>query len=314
MQTSDTDTYTVTIPDAMQGTRLDKALTLLLPDVSRARIQALLEAGAVTGRGSHMPRHPVIAGDTYTIIVPPATPSTLTATPMDLQIIYEDDALLVINKPAGLVVHPAPGHYTDTLANAMLAHCGDSLTGIGGVDRPGIVHRLDKDTSGLIIVAKTALAHQRLVEALQARSVKRTYLALVWGRVTPPAATITGNIARNSQHRQKMAVVQSGGKEAITHYETVQRFAAATLLQCQLETGRTHQIRVHLAHKGHPVVGDHVYSRKTRAMTTPAILANFPRQALHACALAFTHPISGVALEFTAPMPDDMCALIAALY
>ncbi len=243
--------------------------------------------------------------EVYSVSVPPLKALDLVATPASLCILYEDRDLVIIDKPPGMAVHPGPGHTDDTLVNALLAHCGDSLSGIGGVMRPGIVHRIDKDTSGLLVVAKHDAAHRHLAAQLAARTLKRQYLAVVKGTPRPPAGSINAPIARSPVNRQKMAVVE-GGRAALTHYATEKTFASATLLRCVLDTGRTHQIRVHLSHIGHPLVGDPVYGRKGKAF-------DFGRQALHAAALTLEHPVSGDKMEFTSELPDDMRELLAAL-
>jgi 23S rRNA pseudouridine1911/1915/1917 synthase len=243
-----------------------------------------------------------------------------------LDIVYEDNDLLVINKPAGLTVHPGAGNPDMTLANALLAHCGDSLSGIGGVARPGIVHRIDKDTTGLLVAAKNDAAHLALSAQLADRSLSRTYLALVWGEPSPGKGTITGNIDRSFSNRQKMAVVNKGGRPAVTHYEVVSSLQSpvVSLVQCKLETGRTHQIRVHFAHIGHPLVGDPLYGApaasklnskagKTLPDAAKKALLSFERQALHAKKIGFIHPTTGKAMQFECELPEDMKRLIAAL-
>jgi 23S rRNA pseudouridine1911/1915/1917 synthase len=298
----------------MAGERLDKALTALLPDLTRSRVQALLEQGHVTRetpKGSAPATDGaarVRAGELYTLVIPVAEPSSIRAQAIPLSIVFEDAHLLVIDKPAGMTVHPAPGSPDSTLVNALLAHCGASLSGIGGVARPGIVHRIDKDTSGLLVVAKHDAAHQHLSAQLLERTLKRTYQAVVWGTPAKPAGTLTGNIGRHPVHRQKMAVVKTGGKAAATHYTVMERFAKATLVECRLETGRTHQIRVHFAQAGHSLVGDPVYGRARAALPVA-----FARQALHAWRLALVHPASGEAMQFEAPLPEDFRELIEAL-
>ncbi len=239
---------------------------------------------------------------------------------MGLTILYEDKHLLVLNKPAGLVVHPAPGNQEGTLVNALIAHCGTSLTGIGGAARPGIVHRLDKDTSGLMVVAKTEAAHAKLSAIFAARNVERAYKALVWGVPNPPQGEIEGDIGRDPRERKRMAVVARNGKHALTRYKMVQSFGlGAALIACRLATGRTHQIRVHLAHIGYPLIGDPVYLKRRPAaakyVAEPArsLALDFPRQALHAETLGFFHPITGDELRFTAPPPEDFLALERAL-
>jgi 23S rRNA pseudouridine1911/1915/1917 synthase len=322
--------HTFTLSPELQGQRLDKALHSLMPHLSRTRLQELIRQGQVTLNGQIV-RDPAgrTAGATHrasndglpeqaltlTVTVPPATPATLVAQDIPLHILYEDSHLVVLDKPAGLVVHPAPGNPDQTLVNALLAHCGDSLTGIGGEQRPGIVHRLDKETSGVMVAAKTAAAHAALVAQFQARTIRRSYQALVWGQPRPAAGLITGNIGRHPQQRQKMAVLRTGGREAATEYTTLAVFSAVTLVQCRLLTGRTHQIRVHLSHAGHPLVGDPVYSRQNRGESrTPnplqQALRGFPRQALHAEVLGFVHPATGAWLAFETPLPADFSALL----
>lgn len=308
----------VDITSECAGLRLDKALATLIPALSRSRIQQLLSEGRVSLASQTVTdgARKVKPDECYTLSIPEAAPSAIKAQAMELSIAYEDDDLLVINKPAGLTVHPAPGNYDNTLVNALLAHCGESLSGIGGVARPGIVHRLDKDTSGLMVAAKNDAAHKHLSAQLSARTLKRIYLALVHGAPTPGKGTITGNIGRSSKNRQKMAVVSSGGKPATTHYATLQRFdcgkIAFALVECTLETGRTHQIRVHMQHIHHPLVGDPAYGLRAKA-GAPETLRHFTRQALHAHQIGFIHPASGEAMRFTAALPHDMQALIDAL-
>jgi len=256
-------------------------------------------------------------GQTFVVILPEPDDPTPQAQAIPLSIRFEDAHLIVIDKPAGLVVHPAPGNPDGTLVNALIAHCGDSLLGIGGVRRPGIVHRLDKDTSGLIVAAKTDAAHRALSADFAARRIARAYAAIVWGVPTPPAGEIAGNIGRSVTNRKKMAVVAaSRGKPAVTRYRAERRFGEhAALVECRLLTGRTHQIRVHLAHKGHPLIGDPVYgSRSGRALARSgpegAAIVGFPRQALHARHLGFVHPATGESLAFDSPLPADMAELL----
>ena len=256
-------------------------------------------------------------GQVYTLSRPEPAPAAPTAQPMDLPILYEDGFLLVLNKPAGLVVHPAPGNPDGTLVNALLAHCGESLTGIGGERRPGIVHRLDKDTSGLMVVAKTELAHTRLSAAFAAHDIDRAYQALCWGVPHPAEGAIEGAIGRDPRDRKRMAVVTRNGKMALTNYQTLARFGrGAALLRCRLATGRTHQIRVHLATIGHPLIGDPVYLKRRPAAAQylppatrePAL--DFPRQALHAGTLGFIHPVNLRPLHFEAPPPADFAEIL----
>lgn len=309
---------TVVVPAAAAGARLDKWLAEAIPDLSRSRLKALIEDGAVHLAAAPVrdPAHRVQTGQTIRVAVPAPGPAAPEAQAMDLRIVYEDADLIVVDKPAGLVVHPAAGNPDRTLVNALLAHCGPSLAGIGGVKRPGIVHRIDKDTSGLLVAAKTERAHAGLTAQFSARTVERRYDALVWGVPKPARGVITGAIGRSSADRKKMAVVARGGRHAETLYETIEAFgAAAAHVQCRLRTGRTHQIRVHLASRGHPLIGDPVYGRaRTRnADALPAVVRGFPRQALHAATLGFVHPGAGAALRFESPLPDDMARLMAAL-
>ncbi|MDX1977412.1 MAG: RluA family pseudouridine synthase [Pseudanabaenaceae cyanobacterium bins.68] len=283
-------------------TRIDRYLAEQLPQLSRAYIQKLIEQGQVW-----LNDHPCLnkksvikTGDRLQVEVPPVLPLVLTAQAIPLDILYEDQDLIVINKPIGLVVHPAPGHQDSTLVNALLAHC-PHLSGINGVARPGIVHRLDKDTSGAIVVAKNDLAHQGLQAQIQAKTAVREYLGIVQGIPKLTAGTINQPIGRHPRDRQKMAVIPQG-RPAITHWQLQERFANYALLQFRLETGRTHQIRVHAAHMGHPIAGDPVYGRE---------LKQLPGQALHAWRLSFRQPISGELICAIAPLPEPMVKFLA---
>jgi 23S rRNA pseudouridine1911/1915/1917 synthase len=322
-----TSTLSARIPDRHEvrveapeaGERLDRVLASRL-QLSRSRLKALIEAGRVAADGATIrdPSAKVKPGQILAVEVPPPEPDKPLPQRMPLDIRYEDEHLLVLEKPAGLVVHPAPGNPDLTLVNALLAHCGETLSGIGGVKRPGIVHRLDKDTSGLMVVAKSELAHGKLAAAFAARDIDRAYLAVVWGVPLPRQGEISGNIGRSRVNRQKMAVVATGGKPAATRYKVLREFkGAAALVECRLATGRTHQIRVHLTAKGHPLVGDRVYGsgRQARRAAGPAgeALARFPRQALHAYRLGFVHPASGARLVFESEVPADMAALLHSL-
>ncbi len=314
---------TCVVPAGAAGERLDKLLAATFTDLSRSRLRALLEQGHVGSGGRTItdPSHRVKPGQVFELTVPPPEPATPEPQAMPLAIVYEDEDVLVLDKPAGMVVHPAPGNPDLTLVNALLAHCGDSLSGIGGVCRPGIVHRLDKDTSGLLVAAKSDRAHAGLSSQFGDRTIRRTYAALVWGLPSPASGTVSAAIGRSSADRKKMAVVSRGGKAAVTHYRLLRAFGlAAALVECRLETGRTHQIRVHLASIGHPVVGDPVYGgglTPARAKRLPEavkpVFAAFQRQALHARRLEFLHPADGRPLAFEVELPDDMKLLIESL-
>lgn len=322
-----TDQFIITITEDMDGHRLDKALAALADGVSRARIQALLAGGHVVRAGKQVSdaSAKVKAGETYTVTVPPLEEAVPQAENIALDVIYEDADLLVINKPPGLVVHPGAGNASGTLVNALLAHCGDSLSGIGGVKRPGIVHRLDKDTSGLLLVAKNDMAHNALSRQLSTRELTRVYAAYCWGVPSPREGVIETQIGRSPNNRQKMAVVPQGGKDAVTHYALEKNFAMfASKVSCRLKTGRTHQIRVHMTHIRHPLIGDPVYRPASVNKQLAALkgtvgdevvesIRNFPRQALHAAEIAFVHPRSGKIMRFSAPLPRDLEILEATL-
>jgi 23S rRNA pseudouridine1911/1915/1917 synthase len=297
------------------GGRLDRVLALHFPELSRTRLKHLIQAGHVTQNGQALrdPSLRVKYDQNFVVILPQPEDAAPQAQRIALDIRFEDAYLIVIDKPAGMVVHPAPGNPDGTLVNALLSHCGASLSGIGGIRRPGIVHRLDKDTSGLMVVAKTEAAHHALSRDFAARQVDRAYAAFVWGIPAPPAGEIAGNIGRSIANRKKMAVVREGrGKPAVTRYRVERAFhTLAALVQCRLATGRTHQIRVHLAHFGHPLIGDPLYGTRAgrsvaRGGPTGAHIAAFPRQALHARLLGFTHPIERRYLEFDSPLPADL--------
>lgn len=310
--------------------RIDRVLALRCPDLSRSRLKALILAGQVAIGDAVIrdPAYHVKAAETITIDVPPAIPAEPSGEDIALDIIYEDDDLIVIDKPKGLVVHPAAGHETGTLVNALIAHCGASLSGIGGVRRPGIVHRLDKDTTGLMVVAKNDHAHASLSAQFadhgRTGELRRGYRAFVWGPMKRHSGTINAPIDRHSHAREKMAV-RDGGREAITHWEVTDAFngrdgtPVASLLACQLETGRTHQIRVHLAHEGHPLMGDDVYGShfKTKASSlgpiARAALTDLGRQALHAYLLTLEHPRTGEILTWISDLPADLAHLKNAL-
>lgn len=328
---------TLLVAAEQAGTRLDKALALLAGEISRARLQQVIRDGGVRLNGAVVsdPSRKVAEGDAIALVMPEAKPAAPVGQDIPLDVVHEDEYLIVIDKPAGLVVHPAGGHEDGTLVNALIAHCGDSLSGIGGVKRPGIVHRLDKDTSGLLVVAKTDRAHQGLAKQFadhgRTGPLERAYLALVWGAPRRVHGTIDAPIERSNRNREKMMVVQEGrGREAITHISLLERYppllkgheeqeALASLIQCELETGRTHQIRVHMSHIGHPLLGDQLYGSgfATKASRLPEgareALAALGRQALHAAVLGFAHPITGEELHFESEPPADFANLQARL-
>lgn len=310
-------------PDAA-GARLDRWLASQCPDLSRTRLKQLILQGAVVmnGKACTDPSLKLKDGAALAVMVPPPEDDTPTPENIPLDIVYEDADLLVINKPAGLVVHPAPGHRSGTLVNALLHHCGDSLSGIGGVRRPGIVHRLDKDTSGLMLVAKNDKAHAGLSAQLADRTLSRRYLAVVWGVPFPKKGSVNEPVGRHTANRQRMAVNARQGRNATTHYEVKEAYGhAAALVECRLETGRTHQVRVHMAHIKHPLVGDPVYGEQpTKAAAAlkkagygdkeKAAILDFPRQALHAWKISFVHPATGANRGFEADPPADLGKLI----
>jgi 23S rRNA pseudouridine1911/1915/1917 synthase len=321
--------------------RLDRALARDVPEreaLSRSRLARLIADGAVTRGGAPLtePKARVAAGDVIEIAVPEAAAARAAPEPIPLAVTYEDAHLIVVDKPAGMVVHPAPGSPAGTLVNALLAHCGDTLSGIGGERRPGIVHRIDKDTSGLIVAAKTDAAHHALAAQFEAHSVERVYLALCHGAPSPadprlgglrgvswsgPVLTIRTRLDRHRTDRQRQAVTWERGRDAITHVRVEESFgtpAAAALASCRLETGRTHQIRVHMAYAGHALIGDATYGGRRRASAralgpAAAAIDAFPRQALHAARLGFEHPATGARLRFDSPLPGDMAGLVARL-
>jgi 23S rRNA pseudouridine1911/1915/1917 synthase len=320
MADSATETLTITADEA--GERLDRVLAARVPALSRSRLKALILDGQVTiaGRTIRDPAASVNSGDAITVSLPPPEPAKPEGETIPLNIVYEDDALIVIDKRAGLVVHPAAGHAKGTLVNALIAHCGDSLSGIGGVKRPGIVHRLDKDTSGLMVVAKTDKAHRALSKQFADKiesELERGYLAFVWGVPDKPRGTIDAPLDRHPHARDKRAV-REGGRHAVTPWQVLERFAGtdgkpvASLLACTLETGRTHQIRVHLAHIGHPILGDETYGAgfKTKAALlgpqARAALEGLGRQALHAYLLVIKHPETAENLAFRSELPGDL--------
>jgi 23S rRNA pseudouridine1911/1915/1917 synthase len=303
------------LDEAAAGLRFDRAVAAVLPDLSRVRIQALMAEGRVTRDGLPFTDASARAkpGQRIVIDIPPAIAAIPEAQDIPLEIVFEDEHLLVIDKQAGLVVHPGAGNPDRTLVNALLAHCGDQLSGIGGVRRPGIVHRLDKDTSGLMVVAKTDRAHAGLAAQLQARTLKRTYNAVVWGHPQPPSGRIEGNIGRSPTDRKRMAMVGHGGRTAVTNYTLLQRLRGAGVVECRLETGRTHQIRVHMAHLGYPLIGDPLYGARRVPKDAPESARRFPRQALHATQVTFSHPITNSVMCYSSAASEDVATLIASL-
>src|SRR5215467_15854720 len=323
---TDEVTETVTIAAQDIGLRLDRVLAAHIANMSRSHLKTLILDGQVmiAARTIRDPATIVKSGDVITVTLPPPEPASVKGEAMPLNIVYEDDSIVVIDKPKGLVVHPAAGHASGTLVNALIAHCGASLSGIGGVRRPGIVHRLDKDTTGLMVVAKTDRAHASLTRQFadhgRTGAMRRGYLAFVWGTPDRPRGTVDKPLGRHPHARDKMAV-RADGREAITHWQKLETFAGAdgkavaSLLACELETGRTHQIRVHLAHIGHPLMGDQVYGPgfKTKAARLPKSAADslvaLGRQALHAYLLVIEHPTTGEVLEFRTELPADLACL-----
>jgi 23S rRNA pseudouridine1911/1915/1917 synthase len=304
------------IPAELAGWRLDRALAKLVPILSRDRMKALISAGQVhqSGERSRDPKMKAVAGAHYFVTVPaPRTLDTI-AQDIPLTILFEDEHLLIVDKPAGLVVHPAAGNFDGTLVNALLHHCAGRLSGIGGVARPGIVHRIDKDTSGLLVVAKTDPAHTGLAAQFSNHSVNRRYQALISGTPRTAGGTIDAWLARSPANRKKIAIMPKGrGKSAITHWSMVERLKEAALIECRLETGRTHQIRVHLSSIGHTLIGDPVYGSARTGHREILKRLKFERQALHAATLGFLHPVSGDTLNFHSSIPSDMQALLSEL-
>ncbi len=306
----------VTIPAEMAGWRLDRALAALLPTYSRERLKALISSGQVMSAGqlSRDPSAKAKEGTSFSVAVPPPTPAHNEAQDIPIEIVFEDDHLLVVDKPAGMVVHPAAGNYDGTMVNALLHHCNGRLSGIGGVARPGIVHRIDKDTSGLLVVAKTDPAHEGLAAQFAKHSIERRYAAIVAGLPKSGSGTVDANLARSSADRKKIAIVSVGrGKRAVTHWRLVETLKQAALMECQLETGRTHQVRVHMASIGLPLMGDPVYGRSRSEHREVLKRLEFNRQALHAARLGFVHPITGGTLTFESPIPSDMQQLLSCL-
>lgn len=316
---TDNNIYTSKIVNKdYKGIRIDKFLTFSFPDLSRSQVQRLIKDGNVSCDDNIIADNAfkVREDDVYQIFIPPAVEAEPKPENIPIDIVYEDDDLIVVNKPAGMTVHPAPGAYSGTLVNALLFHCGDSLSGIGGVKRPGIVHRIDKDTSGLLVVAKNDQAHRFLSEQFFEHSIERTYYALVYGTPNPLNGKIEGNIGRSSYDRKKMAIVSVGGKSAVTHYQTVEVFKnVASLVKCNLETGRTHQIRVHMSSIGCNLIGDQVYEKSKKTLikgideNVKKTINSFPRQALHATTLGFVHPRSKEFVQFESAFPQDFQSL-----
>lgn len=328
----ETDASEFVVSEEEAGRRLDQFLaTALGGELSRSRLQSLIEDGQVRVDEAPvlLPKRKVAAGETVRLAVPEPEAPEPVAEDIPLAILYEDEHLVVLDKPAGLVVHPGPGNWTGTLVNALLFHCGDTLSGIGGVKRPGIVHRLDKETSGVMVVAKSDAAHRSLAKQFAAHGqdgkMERAYQAVVWGVPSRPVGTVEASLGRSNSDRTKRQVVKDGrpdARHAVTHFEVLERFgtegANAALIACVLETGRTHQIRVHMSHIGHPLIGDEVYGAHFRTKSKKLgevgdVVAAFPRQALHAFRLAFEHPVSGEPMEFETELPDDMQELLEAL-
>ena len=298
------------------GWRLDRALADALPTLSRERLKALINAGALEREGTAVrdPSAKVKGGESFSLAIPEPEPAHNTPQDIPLNIVFEDEHLLVVDKPAGLVVHPAAGNREGTLVNALLHHCAGRLSGIGGVARPGIVHRIDKDTSGLLVVAKTDVAHEGLARQFAAHSIDRRYLAIVNGVPMASEGKVDAPLARSAHDRKKIAIVEgSRGKRAVTHWKRLKVLKNAALVECRLETGRTHQVRVHMASIGHPLIGDPVYGRSGKTHGKVLKELGFQRQALHAAELGFTHPVTKNSLSFSSPMPSDMQELFNAL-
>jgi len=306
-----------TIAADTAGWRLDRALAAALPTLSRERVKALISSGGVRNQAGAAVRDPASkasAGDAYEVHVPAPVPAHNAPQEIALNILYEDEQLLIVDKPAGMVVHPAAGNPDGTLVNALLHHCAGRLSGIGGVARPGIVHRIDKDTSGLLVVAKTDVAHEGLARQFAKHSIERAYQAIVAGIPAPACGKVDAPIARSTANRQKMAIVADGrGKRAVTHYRMLTPLRDAALVECRLETGRTHQVRVHMTSIGNPLVGDPVYGRSRPAHKELLKRLDFHRQALHAAELRFVHPVSKENLSFKSALPSDMQELFRAL-
>lgn len=310
----DDDILTVALDHSAAGLRLDRALAEALPSLSRERVKSLIKGGRVAHAGGTVlwdPAAKAAIPATLEVRVPVATPAHNVAQDMGLVIAFEDEHLIVVDKPAGMVVHPAAGNFDGTMVNALLHHCAGQLSGIGGVARPGIVHRIDKDTSGLIVAAKHDRAHEGLAKQFAAHSIDRRYIAIATGRPIPASGTVDAALGRSATNRKKMAVVaEDRGKRAVTHYRTIEPLKGATLVECRLETGRTHQVRVHMAHIGHALVGDPVYGRAKKPLSDVLKARNFVRQALHAAHLGFIHPVTGNKVALDSEIPPDMRELI----
>ena len=310
MEESENFLMTPPVPEGSSRRRLDKFLADAFPDISRNTFIRLIEGNKVkiktSGLFANHPDMKVETGQIFEITLPSPAPTDVKPEEMPLDIVYEDDDVVVVNKPAGLVVHPGAGNWKHTLVNGLLFHCKGSLSGIGGVERPGIVHRIDKDTSGLLVVAKNDKAHVALAKQFEVHSIQREYQAFVWGKLEQEEGRIEGNIGRSSTNRQKMALVHTGGKPAVTHYSRLDVYGGGlvSFVKCILETGRTHQIRVHMSSIRHPLVGDYTYGKPPK--NAPDFVRDFPRQALHAGVLGFVHPTTGKQLVFEVPMPQDM--------
>ena len=307
-----------TIAQAQDGMRLDRALADLLPDLSRERLKALINDGHVRSTGQPIrigTTIKVATGQSFAITLPAPVALDNVAQDIPLNIVHEDADLIVVDKPAGLVVHPAAGNLDGTLVNALLHHCQGQLSGIGGVARPGIVHRIDKDTSGLLVVAKSDKAHDGLARQFKDHSIQRLYAAIVYGHPQPATGTVDAWLGRSDADRKKMAVHREGrGKHAVTHYRTVERLRDAAMVECRLETGRTHQVRVHMHHIGHPLIGDPVYGRERKGFKSILETLGFKRQALHAKSLGFIHPVTDERLMFQSALPADMQELLSLLH
>ena len=299
--------HTVKVSEDLSFVRIDRVLADALPELSRTRIRDLIESGQVFCEGKSVkPSTKLPAGSEISVRIPEAVPADIVPEPMNLDILYEDQDLLVINKPKGLPVHPAPGHDSGTLVNGLMYYLGDSLSGIGGEMRPGIVHRIDKDTTGSLIICKNDRAHRLIAEQLKVHSVRRVYMGICRGNFSKTEGTVEGSIGRDPYDRKRMAVVKNGGKEAVTHYRIMEQFRGYALAEFTLETGRTHQIRVHMSHIGHPLLGDEVYGHPDRVFGTCG-------QTLHAMIIGFIHPSTSEYMEFSAPLPDYFTNILSVL-